>query len=163
MPSARLRVPTGWKRVVARLPIWLYTLKLDWLLGQRFVLINHIGRESGLERKAVVEVVERDPGSATWTVPSGFGTASDWYRNLCRTPDVVIQVGGRRRRVTTRFLPAEEGASIMARYAAAHPGTARKMASLLGFRVDGGEHDYRAMGESIPFVRFEDRERARTG
>ena len=37
-------------RLGLRLPIWLYRLHLSWLLGERFLLLTHTGRNSGLPR-----------------------------------------------------------------------------------------------------------------
>jgi hypothetical protein len=49
--------PTGWVRALLRLPILLYRLHLGWLLGHRFLLLTHVGRKSGLQRRTVLEVV----------------------------------------------------------------------------------------------------------
>lgn len=147
-------LPTGWRRVLFRLPIHCHHLGLGWLLGHRFVLINHVGRRTGRPRTVVVEVVDHDPRAGTWTVASGFGPTADWYRNLLATPDVTIQVGRRTIPVTAHQLSAEQGADAMARYARAHPRTARRLAGFMGFEVDGSEPDYRAVGRALPFVRF---------
>lgn len=146
--------PTGWRRRLFRLPIHCYRLGLGWLLGSRFVLIEHVGRRSGRLRSVVVEVVDHDPRDDTWTVASGFGATADWYRNLLATPDVTIQVGRRAIPVAARPLSDSEGADTMARYAAAHPRTARRLAGFMGYDVDGSERDYRELGRAIPFVRF---------
>ena len=53
--------PTGVSRWLFRMPIGLYRLRLGWLLGDRFLLLHHTGRKSGLPRQAVVEVVTREP------------------------------------------------------------------------------------------------------
>jgi deazaflavin-dependent oxidoreductase (nitroreductase family) len=134
--------------------VWLYRARLGWLLGSRFVLIHHIGRSTGLPRTVVVEVVDHDADAGTWTVASGFGSQAQWYRNLLATPQVHIDVGRRRHAVTARPLDAEEGGEAMARYAAAHPRTARRLAAFMGFAVDGSVAGYRALGRAIPFVRF---------
>lgn len=42
----------------------------------------------------------------------------------------------------------------MARYAAAHPRTARRLATIMGFHIDGSADDHRALGRAIPFARF---------
>src|SRR5215212_2285634 len=39
--------PAGALRLAFRLPIYLYRLDLGWLLGHRFLLLVHRGRESG--------------------------------------------------------------------------------------------------------------------
>lgn len=146
--------PTGWRRLLLRLPIHCYRLGLGWLLGARFLLINHVGRRTGRPRTVVVEVVDHDVRSDTWIVASGFGPTADWYRNLTATPDVTIRVGRRTIPVTAHPLTGDEGADAMVRYAAAHPRTARRLAGFMGFEVDGSERDYRALGRAIPFVRF---------
>ena len=55
--------PHGLLRFGLRLPIWLYRLHLGWLFGNRFLLLTHIGRKSGLPRQTVIEVVKHDKES----------------------------------------------------------------------------------------------------
>ncbi|MEU4513505.1 nitroreductase family deazaflavin-dependent oxidoreductase [Nonomuraea wenchangensis] len=144
--------PSGLRRMLWRLPIQLYRLGLGRLLGGRVMLLTHIGRVSGMPRQAVIEVVEHDTGG--YVAASGFGPRADWYRNITKTPDVVLQVGGRTVPAVARPLPAEEGAGIMARYAPRHPTAARRLCAIMGFAVDGSVEDYREVGRRIPFVRF---------
>lgn len=151
------RRPTGLRRALFRAPLLLYRAGLGGLLGRRFVLIDHIGRSSGLRRQVVVEVVERDPYTGAVTVASGFGAKSDWYLNLLAHPDVTIQVGSGSRDVRAVALPASEAADAMAGYAGRHPRAARALSRFMGFRVDGTVADYRAVGGQIPMVRFEAR------
>ncbi|MCA9848813.1 MAG: nitroreductase family deazaflavin-dependent oxidoreductase, partial [Dehalococcoidia bacterium] len=68
--------PTGPWKLFFRAPIWLYRLHLGWLLGGRFLLMEHVGRRSGLVRRVVVEVVHHDRDADTYTVASGFGPRS---------------------------------------------------------------------------------------
>ncbi|MGC9540727.1 nitroreductase family deazaflavin-dependent oxidoreductase [Streptomyces sp. UG1] len=151
----RPQPPTGWRRLAFRLPIRLYHAGLGPLLGKRFLLLHHTGRKSGRERQGVLEVVSYDRDTDTWTVASGFGPKSDWYQNLRHRPQAVIQFGRRRFSVTAHFLSPEEGADVMADYARRHPRAARRLASLMGFSVDGSEAAYRRIGEATPFVRLE--------
>ncbi len=144
--------PRGWMRVLARLPIWLYRWHLGWLLGGRFVLINHIGRKSGLPRRVVVEVVRHDKNARTIIVASGFGEKAQWYQNLRKTPDVIIQLGTKKYAAHAEFLSAEEGAGEMADYARRHASAARELAKFMGYRVDGTEDDYRTLGQETPFI-----------
>lgn len=146
--------PTGFRRLLFRLPVHLYRWRLGWLLGHRFLLVNHVGRVSGRPRQAVIEVVDHDPATATYTVASGFGTGADWYKNLLETPDVTIRVGRHELPVTAVPLSAADGERVMAGYARRHPSTAKRLARFMGFAVDGSEADYRAVGRRIPFVGF---------
>ena len=74
--------PSGFSRLLWRAPIWLYRAGLGWMMGNRFLLLNHIGRKSGLPRQAVVEVVVSNDEEGTFTIASGFGAKSDWYQNI---------------------------------------------------------------------------------
>ncbi|MGI5151084.1 nitroreductase family deazaflavin-dependent oxidoreductase [Plantactinospora sp. CA-294935] len=144
--------PTGLRRRLWRLPIWLYRMRLGRLLGDRVMLLSHVGRLSGSHRQAVVEVVEHDEHG--YVAASGFGKRADWYRNVVKTPEAAIQVGNRTLKVTAVPIPAYAGAEIMARYAPRHPAAARRLCKIMGFEVDGSVSDYREVGRRIPFVRF---------
>lgn len=151
--------PTGLGRLFFRAPIWLYRWGLGWLLGGRFLLINHIGRKSGLLRQAVVEVIARDKERDFYYVAAGFGPKSQWYQNLLTIPDVTIMVGRKKLAVTAVPLsPTEAGAAILD-YAWRHPTAIKNLARMVGWEVDGTEAGYRALGEQnlIPVVRFEPR------
>ncbi|WP_433916999.1 nitroreductase family deazaflavin-dependent oxidoreductase [Streptomyces sp. NBC_01744] len=153
----RPKLPTGWKRFVARLPLRVYDAGLGLLFGKRLLLLHHVGRVSGLDRRVVVEVVAhgRNGDVGSWTVASGFGPQSAWYQNLRHAPQTTIQIGNRRYAVTAHFLTPEEGGAIMARYAPEHPRLARRLCAFMGFTVDGSQEAFRSAGESIPFVRLE--------
>ena len=144
--------PSGLARLLWRLPIHLYRLGLGRLLGGRLMLLHHVGRVSGRHRRAVIEVVHRDRRGHV--AASGFGTRSDWYRNVMAHPDVVIQTAGRTVPVRAERIPTDEAAAIMARYAARHPRAARRLCAVMGFAVDGSAEDYREVARHIPFIRF---------
>jgi deazaflavin-dependent oxidoreductase (nitroreductase family) len=93
---ANLHPERGLLRLALRLPIWLYRARLGWLLGDRFLLLTHIGRKSGLPRQAALEVVRHDRATDTYIIASGWGEKADWYRNIRHTPAVTIASGGRR-------------------------------------------------------------------
>lgn len=60
--------PRGFTRLLARLPRWLFHLHLGWLLGNRFLLLSHTGRKSGLPRQSVLEVLQYEKVSDTYYV-----------------------------------------------------------------------------------------------
>lgn len=136
----------------------MYRLKLGWLLGGRFLLLNHIGRKSGQPRQAVLEVANYLKERDTYIVASGFGRKSDWYLNVVKTPDVSIQIGRRKMDVVAEVFSAEESGEQMVDYARRHPKAARQLARVLGFETDGSDASYRAVAvEHIPFVVFKPR------
>jgi deazaflavin-dependent oxidoreductase (nitroreductase family) len=147
--------PRGLLRWFFRLPLWFYRLGLGWLLGGRFLLLNHIGRKSGLPRQTVLEVVHYDPASDTYTIAAGFGPQSDWYLNLRQSPQTTIQVKRRKLAVTADLLEPNACGDAMVRYAHEHPQAARNLSRLLGYKVTQGTADeYRHVGHSV--VRFVD-------
>jgi len=155
-PAADRRPPTGLQAWFARAPRYLFRWRLGRLLGNRFCLLVHTGRTSGLPREVVLEVCEHDPATGSVTVASGFGRRSQWFRNILADPAVTIQVGGRPRTpATAQVLPPQESGEAMARYAAAHPRSARAIVRMLKLDPDGGAGDYEQIArQHIPFVRF---------
>lgn len=87
---ARPRVPAAGAAGRSR-AILLFRAGLGPLLGRRFLLLHHVGRVSGSDRRAVLEVVAYEAPYRCWTVASGFGPRSDWYRNLRAQPKTVVQ------------------------------------------------------------------------
>jgi deazaflavin-dependent oxidoreductase (nitroreductase family) len=108
-------------RRLVRAPIWLYRHRLGWLLGNRILMLEHVGRTSGLPRYVCLEVVDR-PSPTTLVVVSGFGARADWYRNLAAHPECRVSTG-RRRGVPTqaRLMSDDEAAAALAQYQRAHP------------------------------------------
>ncbi len=153
----QLQPPKGLGRLLFRLPIWLFRLRLGWLMGDRMLLLHHTGRKSGLPRQAVLEVVRHDRATDTYVVVAAFGEETHWYQNVMASPDAIIQVGRRRLPVRAESLPAEERGTIIAEFARKHPFEAR-FVSLIGYRVDGTEADWRALGERLIAVAFRPRD-----
>jgi deazaflavin-dependent oxidoreductase (nitroreductase family) len=139
--------PTGMRRALFRAPIWLYRWHLGRLLGHRFLLIEHVGRVSGKQRRAVVEVVRIKGGSIT--VASGFGPRSDWYLNVLASPRITVQLGSRRMAVLARPLSPEDAGTAMADYAGRHPSAAAALCRYMGMTVDGSPDDFEEAGRRI--------------
>ncbi|MFN8158802.1 MAG: nitroreductase family deazaflavin-dependent oxidoreductase [Candidatus Nanopelagicales bacterium] len=146
-------LPTSWRRILYRLPISLYRARLGGLMGSRFVLIHHVGRKSGLERQVVVEVVALDPTTRAVIVASGFGPTADWYQNVLAHPEVAIELGWERLQTHARRLTPEEVAETMTSYARRHPRSAKRLASFMGYEVQG-EESYQRMGDTLPMLRL---------
>ncbi len=138
-----------------RLPIWLYRVRLGWLLGDRFLMLTHTGRKSGLPRQTVIEVVRHDRQTDTYCVVSGWGAKSDWYRNIRKNPSVTIHVGGRRFQSKAEFIPVEQAIEIMETYARDHPMAFSELSGLfLGERMKPGSDAPQRIAEKMPMVAF---------
>lgn len=155
-PTERKPV-TGLKKFFFRAPLFLYRVGLGGLLGQRFLLLNHIGRKSGKPRQSVLEVVNYNKTTDTYTIASGFGKKSDWYLNILAHPQVDIQVGWRKLAVTAVPLSPETSGQAMVDYARRYPVAAKNLGKLIGYNVST-EEEYRAVGRDlIPFIALEPR------
>ncbi len=65
-----MRAPmTRLQRFAMRSPIWLLRMRLGWLLGGRFLLLETVRRRSGKRRFAALEIPLKDPPD-TWYVAS---------------------------------------------------------------------------------------------
>ena len=158
--NQRKRV-TGIGRFFFRAPIFLYRVGLGGLLGKRFLLLNHIGRKSGLTRQAVLEVVKHDRESDTFYIASGFGKKSHWYLNILAHPEVNIQVGWRKMAVTAVPLTPEQSGEAMVDYARRYPKAAKNLSRLIGFNIST-EEEYRTVGrDAIPFIALKPRVKSR--
>lgn len=144
--------PRGLARLGWRAPIWFYRLGLGGLLGERFVLINHIGRKTGKLRQAVVEVVKHNEESGAYVVASGFDEKSDWYQNLMAHPEVMIQIGRKHMLARAERLPLPQATEVMLDYNHRHPAALRTLAGILGYRTDGSEAEVRFFASVIPIV-----------
>ncbi|HLW02438.1 MAG TPA: nitroreductase family deazaflavin-dependent oxidoreductase [Ktedonobacterales bacterium] len=147
--------PSGVLRLVLRLPIVLYRLRLGWLLGQRFVLLEHIGRTSRQVRKTVVEVIGHDRASDTYFIASGWGRRADWYQNLLATPPITIQVGRRHLSVYAETVSAAEGVHMLLDYRQSHPLAIRELSRVLtgaNLAKASAEELERIVQETLPIV-----------
>ena len=120
-----------------RAPIAVYRAGLGFVFGSRMLMLEHIGRRSGLRRYVVVEVVDhRDPD--TYVVPSGFGERSQWFRNVTANPLVKVSTGRRRAvpAIARRLSPTEADAALQ-RYIDAHPTAWASLSEVLESTLEG--------------------------
>lgn len=130
-PTLRRSRPRGLMRWLLRVPVWLYRHGLGWLLGRRFIMIEHTGRRSGLTRYTVVEVVRREAATGAIVVASAWGERADWYRNIRKTPEVRVTSGRERRAMVAERLDVNAAAAALCDYAARHPVAFRALARMM--------------------------------
>ncbi|MCX2729566.1 nitroreductase family deazaflavin-dependent oxidoreductase [Saccharopolyspora sp. NFXS83] len=118
-------------RALMRAPILLYRARLGFLLGSRLLMLEHLGRNSGVVRHVVLEVIGH-PAPDVYVIASGFGERAQWYRNLMANPRVRISVAGHNTApATARRLPTAEADSALADYARRHPRAWAKFKNVL--------------------------------
>ncbi|WP_459957342.1 nitroreductase family deazaflavin-dependent oxidoreductase [Nocardia sp. IFM 10818] len=141
MPMSDLGAKLLRTRWFVRAPIWLFRARLGFVFGGRVLLLEHIGRKSGEQRYVALEAVDR-PDANTVMLASGFGTGSQWYRNLKANPQCRVSIGFRNRApATARMLTAEEAKPIMAEYKTVHPAAYKQLGRIIEQAVGGDIDD----------------------
>jgi deazaflavin-dependent oxidoreductase (nitroreductase family) len=154
-------------RRLFRAPVCLYRWNLGWLLGQRFLLLIHIGRRTGLRRNTVLEVMEvmeyRKEGPEA-VVMSAFGRNADWLRNIEATPAPEVVIGSQHFVVAHRFLDEEEAIRVITGYERRNwfiaPIIRAILSRLLGWRYDGSEGARRRLAAQLPLITFRPADRS---
>ena len=148
--------PHGLLRFGFRLPIWLYRFHLGCVLGERFLMLTHTGRKSGLSHQTVIEVVRHDKLTDTYFVASGFGFKSDWFLNIKDNPNVAITVGQHTTSAQARQLSEGDGAKELFDYGQRHPTAFKELSRLLiGKSLDVTEVNCRKFAKVAPLIAFE--------
>ncbi|OBJ38575.1 nitroreductase [Mycobacterium colombiense] len=140
MTSDNSRFPTGVASLAGRLlrsrrlmraPIWIYKARAGALFGSRILLLEHIGRKSGLPRYAALEVVDHSAPD-TYVVASGFGRKAQWFRNIEANPRVRVYAGSHApRTASARVLTTPEADRTLAAYRTRHPKAWERMRPVL--------------------------------
>ena len=147
--------PRGLLRLFLRLPVALYRLRLGWMLGRRFLLLTHTGRQTGKPHDTVIEVMRRDADTGAVMVAAAWGDRADWFRNLQAHPAAKITMGPKTWAVRAEVLPVEDGAQELYVYATDHPAAFHEIIRLVtGERVEGTMPECRRLAERIPIVAF---------
>jgi deazaflavin-dependent oxidoreductase (nitroreductase family) len=153
--------PSGLLRLALKLPTLLYRAHLGWLLGHRFLLLTHRGRKSGRVHQTVLEVVRHDPTTRESTVAAGWGTKTDWYRNVQAHPALAIQTGRQRYRPEQRFLTPEEAVVVLRGYVRRYPWAPWLGSRLFGLHLGHGGQRTAEAAKAVPMVAFRPRQAPR--
>ena len=143
-------------RIALKAPNFLYRCNVGWLLGHRFVQIEHTGRRSGAHYDTVVEVLSWDRGSGEVIIMSGWGPTADWYRNIRAGTPTAITFARHSRPVIHRDLREDEAIEVLRKYEERNrwmrPVVRRVLGRLSGKPYDGSEESRRAVILALPLI-----------
>ena len=105
---------------IFKIPILQYKLGLGWLTGRYVLLLTTTGRRSGRLRYTPLEYIY-DREHDRYRIAAGWGGKTDWYRNACANPHVMVQVGRRKFETMAEPVSAEEVAKFMMNVSRHHP------------------------------------------
>ncbi len=146
--------PKGIKLKLFRAPIYLYHLKLGFLLGERFIHLQHWGRVSGELKETVIEVIDQDKANGKIYSASGFGEKSQWFKNISKNSEVLITLKNAEHQATARVVSEKEAEDILLRYAKAHPNSMRGVARLSGYEIGADDQDVIEFSRIVKVVEF---------
>lgn len=144
--------PRGFKAIPWRLPIWIYRLGFGFIIGRHGLLLTHKGRKSGKDRQNVLEIIHSSPNAGKYYVVSGFGTRSDWYKNIINDPSVTIQIGNKKMAAVASQLNPEEASQLILAYTQKYPKNLKTLGAMIGYDIEHTPEGYRAFGKEIPVI-----------
>lgn len=112
-------------RAMSKLNTWIYRASRG-RLGGRFLggapvlLLTTRGRKTGEPRTAPLIYAEDEGRLLVVASKGGSKRHPLWYRNLVKTPDVEVEVGGERRLLRARTATPEEKAALWPRLLAVY-------------------------------------------
>jgi len=153
-PIAKLDPTQAPLRWFLRFPSLLYSANLGWLLGERFAELTVRGRNTGLPRTVVLEVIGRDPSTGGLVIASAWGARAEWFRNLQAFPHAQVRVGRRYFGAEVSRLSEAEAARALREYARAHPWAYRWFIGplLLGRRPAATPAEFAVLARSVPVL-----------
>ena len=140
-----------------KLPVFIYRLRLGWIFGHRFIMLIHVGRNSGRIRRTVLEVIRYNKSSGECIVISAYGINADWYRNILLKPALEIQIGTKIFVPIQRLLDEDEAFDEFVEYERLHPFAVKNLLKLIGIQYDGSENGRKLLVDSFRMVSFRPR------
>ena len=140
-------------RAFMRFPIYLYRAHLGWIFGERFLMLSHTGRKSGLERFVVLEVVNQDKENKIFYVAAAWGEKADWYRNILENPKVMVQVKNQRYTAHAERISPEAALENLWVYARKYPKAFTQLIkTILGESLPPDYASCKKMATAFPMV-----------
>ncbi len=144
-----LPYPGGWAKYLFKTPILLYRLGMGVFIGHLFMILTTTGRKSGQPRRTAIEFHEF---AGQPTVMSGWGTNTDWYRNLQANPLATVQTWRGTQSVRARRIETDDELRCAFAWAQTNP-TLRLMMKLTGVAMT--PEQFIAAKERFVLVTFE--------
>jgi len=153
-PLKDKELPKGIFRLFMRFPIFIYQAGLGFILGGRFLMLTHIGRNNGRPKRVVLEVIKSDPESGIYYIGSGCGEKANWFLNIEKIPDVRVHIGNKVFDALAMRLSINEASDILFDYAGRNPKAFRMLAGrlIVGKDLDISEESAALLAQYIPIV-----------
>jgi uncharacterized protein len=144
----KLPHPSGWVKWLFKTPILFYWLGLGFIAGRIFMVMTTVGRKSGQPRRTAIEFHEFKRRKYIF---SGWGTNTDWYRNIQANPHITIQTWRGAESVTAHRITSDLELATVFEFAMSNP-TQKMVMKSIGF--DMTLDQFLAQKERFTFVTF---------
>ena len=138
---------------IFKLPVFLYRLRLGWVLGRRFMLLTHVGRSSGKVRRTILAVLRFDEQTKQIYAVSAW-KGSDWYYNIQSAPALQVETGFVRYVPAQRALSPEEITTAFIEYRERHPIFSRMVCRIPGWKWDATYEEFLELARTLRGVAF---------
>jgi deazaflavin-dependent oxidoreductase (nitroreductase family) len=138
---------------IFKLPVFLYRLRLGWLLGKRFMQITHFGRRSGKVRRTILAVLRFDEKTKEIYAVSAW-QGSDWYYNIQSSPALHVETGAVRYVPVQRNLSPEEITTTFIEFRKKHPIFSRMICRIPGWKWDSSYAEFLELARTLHGVAF---------
>jgi deazaflavin-dependent oxidoreductase (nitroreductase family) len=138
---------------IFKLPLFLYRLRLGWILGKRFMQLTHVGRHSGKVRRTVLAVLRFDAQTNEIVAISAW-TGSDWYSNIQASPALQVETGFVHYVPRQRTLSPQEITTAFIAYRKQHPIFSRIICRIPGWKWDSTDAEFLELARTLRGVAF---------
>ena len=138
---------------IFKLPVFLYRLRLGWLLGKRFMQITHVGRRSGKVRRTILAVLRFDEKTKEIYAVSAW-KGSDWYYNIQSLPALEVEIGFVRYVPAQRTLSPDEITTTLIKYRNRNPIFSRIICRIPGWKWDSTDEEFLELASTLRGVAF---------
>jgi deazaflavin-dependent oxidoreductase (nitroreductase family) len=138
---------------IFKLPVFLYRLRLGWLLGKRFMQLTHVGRRSGKVRRTILAVLRFDEKTREIYAVSAW-KGSDWYYNIQAASALRVETGFVRYIPAQRTLSPEEITTAFVEFRQEHPIFSRMVCRIPGWKWDSSYEEFLDLARTLRGVAF---------
>ncbi len=116
-------------------------------------MLTNIGRKTGLKRQVVLEVLYHNRSSGEYYVLSGWGDKSDWFMNVQKNPEVVVNLSGKRFEAIAFRITSEEAEDVISKYAHKYPKAFRILTKrIVGAELGVTKTSYQVLAAHLPVI-----------
>ncbi|NPA92071.1 MAG: nitroreductase family deazaflavin-dependent oxidoreductase [Chloroflexi bacterium] len=142
------------QRLLWQLPLWVYRLGLNCLLGEYQLLLSLVGQEDGKDYRALLDIIGKEPDGSAYYAVAAQDESAAWYRALMDHPKATIVIGRQQLQALAARLPFEEALSWLRGFAWSQPVAYRALLQKAHLPYDDSEAGLQAAARRLLVFKF---------